>query len=114
MNYKIMGDNIRRVRKSINMTQEKLAECIDVSSVFISQIENGARKPSLETIYNLSVVLKTPVDDLLKNVMPIETFPDFDELSLLLKNRTKSEINFATSILKELLENLKNGSIIEK
>ena len=51
MDYKLLGKNIKEARKSLKMTQEQLAEQIDVSTVFISQIENGSRKPSLETIY---------------------------------------------------------------
>lgn len=43
MDYKLLGKNIKEARKSLKMTQEQLAEQIDVSTVFISQIENGSR-----------------------------------------------------------------------
>lgn len=39
MDYKLLGKNIKEARKSLKMTQEQLAEQIDVSTVFISQIE---------------------------------------------------------------------------
>ena len=37
MDYKLLGKNIKEARKSLKMTQEQLAEQIDVSTVFISQ-----------------------------------------------------------------------------
>ena len=107
MNYKILGDNIRMARKTKNLTQEKLAEYIDVSTVFISQIENGIGKPSLETMSKLSYILKIPIDDFLKNSVEYNTpSKNYDEIILLLSNRSTAEINFAISTLKDILKNL--------
>ena len=65
MDYKLLGKNIKEVRKSLKITQEQLAEKIEVSTVFISQIESGARKPSLETVYKISGALKIKIDTLI-------------------------------------------------
>jgi transcriptional regulator with XRE-family HTH domain len=111
MDYKILGNNIREVRKRAHITQEKLAEYIDVSAVFISQIENGMRKPSLETVYKLSLILKTPIDKFLENVIYIDDEKDFDELTILLSNRNNKEKRFIIEIVKNMLDNLKDGQI---
>ena len=46
MNYKLMGKTIAEIRLKNHLTQEALAEKIDVSAVFISQLETTVRKPS--------------------------------------------------------------------
>ena len=57
-----IGDKIRERRMFLKMTQENLANDIDVSASFISDIENGRRKMSLETMVKISIVLKTSLD----------------------------------------------------
>ena len=106
MNYSILGNNIRKVRKAKNITQEKLAEYADVSTVFISQIENGIGKPSLETMSKISNVLHTSIDDLLKNSVEYSHGSDYDELIFLLSNKNTDEINFVISIVKSILKNI--------
>ena len=113
MNYLILGENIRKARKAANITQEKLSEYVNLSPAFISQIERSTRKPSLETVYDISVTLGVSVDDLLKGVSEAKDAPVLDKMSLLLKNRTQAEINLAISLAEKLLNNLKDGKVIE-
>ena len=51
VNYESLGNKIRERRNFLKVTQENLANDINVSASFISDIENGRRKMSLETIY---------------------------------------------------------------
>lgn len=62
VNYSKIGDKIRERRMFLKMTQENLANDIDVSASFISDIENGRRKMSLETMIKISIVLQTSLD----------------------------------------------------
>ncbi len=59
--YREIGKRIRDIRTQAGITQEKLAELSGVSSNFISQIERGRNKCSLETISNLSSALNVPL-----------------------------------------------------
>ena len=111
MDYSVLGRNIRKARKSASITQEKLAEYADLSTAFISQIERGIRKPSLETVCSISAILKTSIDDLLKDVVPLKNISKLDKITLLLKNRTSSEINLAAILIETLMNNLENGKI---
>ena len=45
---KILGDNIKKYRKSRNLTQEELAEKLDISANHLSKIEVGKRFVSAE------------------------------------------------------------------
>lgn len=50
IDYKLIGKRIQQSRKRMNMTQQELAELLDVSVGYISQIERGITKPKLTTI----------------------------------------------------------------
>lgn len=65
VNYIKIGDKIRERRNYLKLTQENLANEISVSASFISDIENGRRKMSLETMIKISIVLKTSLDYLI-------------------------------------------------
>ncbi len=57
-----LGKRIKKLRKQNNITQEKLAEDIKVSSKYIQFIENGTRKPSLKTVYKIARALGVKVN----------------------------------------------------
>lgn len=60
-----MGRRIRLRRKELGLTQNKLAELLEVSNNHLSAIENGREKPSLEKFVILCKLLKTTPDFLL-------------------------------------------------
>lgn len=56
-NKEDIGERIQRKRKSLNFTQEKLAEMINTSKNTISNIERGVNPPSIEFIVKICNVL---------------------------------------------------------
>ena len=60
-----MGKRIKAARQKAGLTQEKLAEIIDVSVVHISNMESGTGNPSLNTLVNIANVLGVSTDELL-------------------------------------------------
>lgn len=88
VNYEDVGNKIRERRNFLKVTQENLANDINVSASFISDIENGRRKISLETMIKISIALKTSLDYfVLDNVKDIKTKNNikFDELKNILE-----------------------------
>ena len=65
MNYKFLGEQIRKQRKIKKYTLEQLAEMLDVSTTFIGQIERAKGIPSLETLVKIANALEVSVDSLL-------------------------------------------------
>ncbi len=65
IDYTILGQNIAKRRKELNMSQENLAELIDVSRVYISSIESGHRKIYTSTLVRIANALRTTADALL-------------------------------------------------
>ncbi len=87
VNYESLGNKIRERRNFLKVTQENLANDINVSASFISDIENGRRKMSLETMIKISIALKTSLDYfILDNVkdVKLKNNTKFDELKNIL------------------------------
>lgn len=53
----LVGQVIARLRREKGLTQEVLSGLADIGRTHLSAIENGQRKPTLETIYRLSCAL---------------------------------------------------------
>ncbi len=49
-----VAQTIREFRQDKGISQEKLAEAINSHQVYISEIENGKKLPSLPIIYNIA------------------------------------------------------------
>ena len=62
LNYREIGNRLRKLRLSRKYTQEMLADAIDVSTSFIGHIERGEKKASLETVCRLALYLGTSMD----------------------------------------------------
>jgi transcriptional regulator with XRE-family HTH domain len=60
------GKQIATYRKKLNLTQEELAEKLDISPQAISKWENGYAMPEVSILFQLSEVLNCSIDTLLK------------------------------------------------
>ncbi len=59
-----IGTNLQQIRKSNGYTQEKLAEKIEVSVRYISDIEQDRAKPSYEILIRICNVFKVTLDQI--------------------------------------------------
>ena len=50
----IFGQELRKARKAVGISQEKLALQVGLDRTYISMLERGLRQPSLTTIFLLS------------------------------------------------------------
>jgi DNA-binding XRE family transcriptional regulator len=60
-----LSDNIKALRKTRNLAQERLALDAGVDRTVVSKIERQVSNPSLEILVKLAVVLDVPVTTLL-------------------------------------------------
>lgn len=67
MNYVLLGQRIRAARLSAGMTQEQLAEKVDLTSQHISHTEVASTKISLPALVKIANALNTSVDRLLSD-----------------------------------------------
>ena len=68
----MLGDNIRKYRKLNNMSQDDLAEKLNVTRQSISLWENGQTQPTIENIIAIAEVFGVATDDILKTKTTIE------------------------------------------
>ncbi len=62
--YRELGRRIRDIRKNLGITQERLAFKAGISPGFLSHLERGTKKASLETIKKIADGLGVPVQNL--------------------------------------------------
>ena len=65
VDYKVIGQRIKQARKRKGWSQQKLAEKIDVTTVYISRAERGGCKINLKRLAQISVALSTPIEELI-------------------------------------------------
>lgn len=59
---KAMGQRIRKEREKLDLSREKLAEIIGISSYYIGQLERGERQMSLSVLVKISNFLHMSLD----------------------------------------------------
>lgn len=65
---KLLGDGIRRYRKLESLTQEKLAEKVDLNPVYLGQIERGYKVPTVDVLLRIARALKVRLRDLVNDI----------------------------------------------
>ncbi len=58
------GKRLATIRKSRGVTQEKLADLVEVHRTYIGFIEQGKRNPSISNIHRIAKALKISLKDL--------------------------------------------------
>ncbi|EHU8846584.1 helix-turn-helix transcriptional regulator, partial [Enterococcus faecalis] len=62
---KIIGDNLKRIRKKHNMTQKEFSDYIGMTNQNLSQTERGVYKPGLDKILEIAEILEVTPNELL-------------------------------------------------
>ena len=65
VNYVLLGLRIKENRQLKNLTQEELAELIELTPGYMSLIETGKKKASLETLLSICNALNVTLNELL-------------------------------------------------
>lgn len=65
LDYSLIGTRIRKHRKQQKLTQEKIAEIVEISPQHMSNIERAISIPSTEVIMKLAIALETTPDEFL-------------------------------------------------
>ncbi len=73
-----LGENISRHRKMTKLTQEELAERMNVSSQAVSKWENDLSLPDIETIQRLAMLFGCTIDELVNGAMNAPTLKSSD------------------------------------
>ena len=64
---RLVGANVARLRKQIDITQAELADRMGVDRAYISGLEQGARNPTIVTLWHVAEALGVKVAALLED-----------------------------------------------
>lgn len=93
----IVGQNIRLFRKSKGMTQEQLAEKVNVSGSYIGYLERGKKSPSLILLEKIACILNVdPATLLTSNEEQINL--ELKKLIALLSDKRPEPIEFLNEV----------------
>lgn len=78
-----LGENIKKLRKEKNLSQEQLAEMLNVSRQAVSKWESGKAYPDIENLILLRDIFNVTLDDLIinENKTKSEDTIELDKLS---------------------------------
>lgn len=99
-----LREAIRNERKNKRITQEELAEMLEVSPTHVKHIESGHRKPSVEILFALAKVLNISLDEV---VFPKKDTPrdaTRGKIERLLDVSDEASLQFILSVLEALRE----------
>lgn len=107
MNLNKLSEIIKKYRKETNLTQQQLADQLEISRSTLSSYENITAEPSLRFMHNFSRLLDCSIDELIdsaeifKNYNFIETPHSFIPLKKRNMNNKKQDLDESEEILKE-------------
>ena len=100
MDYYKIGQNIRKIRKAHGLSQEELAERVDISTTHMSHIETGNTKLSLQVLVDIAAALEVRTDDLLNSIPAAATGTAMDEIAAVLERCTAQESKVIADVVK--------------
>lgn len=104
IDYQLIGSRIKAARKAANLTQEALAEQVNLSTVYLSRIENGKVFPTLETLASLCSALGVSLGWLFSGI-EVEKKDYGNDQVVALFQACKGQVKpIALNILRELSE----------
>ena len=102
MKQGLLGNTIRQARIDNKLTQEQLAELVQITPTHLKHIESEHRKPSIEVLFALASVLHFSLDALLIPKESREQAKRKNELNLLISSCTDNELKVLIAALQEL------------
>ena len=106
-NQKAIGRRIKTARENKRLTQEQLAELVDLSPMHVSVIERGVKLPKLETLINIANVLDVSADMLLQDVVNNQTKLCASEASELIKQLPREDQRRVLAALRSFVDSTK-------
>ena len=96
----MLGDKIKLYRENKKMTQNEVADVLDVSPATISKYESGALEPNIESLKKLADLFEVSVDELIKeNVFDISKINILEVLREQKEMKLKGNLYHNTQII---------------
>lgn len=110
INYSLIGNRIKTARKAKGLSQSELSELIDKSVGYMSYIETGSKKPSLETLIQIANALDVTIDELLSDNLVASSTVSNTQINQLLSDCSA----FEKSVILLSIKSIKDAIRISK
>lgn len=110
INYSLIGNRIKTARKAKGLSQSELSELIDKSVGYMSYIETGSKKPSLETLIQIANALDVTIDELLSDNLAASSTISNTQINQLLSDCSA----FEKSVILLSIKSIKDAIRISK
>ncbi len=110
MDYQQIGQQIRAARLRRKMTQAQLAEAADLSVPYISHVERGKKRVSLDALLRISRALDVTVDQLLAGTQPQDKAAYLPEIGELFRDCTLRERRILRDVAAAAKESLRENT----
>ena len=107
IDYTKLGKRVKAQRAKLKLSQAMLAERCDISDIYISHIETGKAKPSLDVLFSIAEVLGVTLDALLIDSIYCSTERLSDEIAAKLKRCTPENMHLINRMIDVVLESQK-------
>lgn len=114
LDYRAIGKRIKIARIKADVTQERLAETIEISPTHLSNIETGTTRVSLTTLVNLANALGITVDDLLCDSVIRARHQIEADIAIILQDCDDFEIRIIRDMAKALKDTLRKDALLRK
>lgn len=105
LNYNIIGMRLKQARLDKKITQEKLAEDLDVSVAYISRIERGSTEINLKRLAEICNLLGVSEGEILTGTTSGSSDYLNSDFNNLLKNCPPEKIDLIYKVAKVIAEN---------
>jgi len=110
MEQQALGKRIREERLKLNLTQERLAEDVNLSTAYIGQIERGERSLTLENLAAVANCLGVTIDYLLSDSVVSDSDGQYRLWCQLMNGRTEEQKALAINMVKLMFRYLDENS----
>ncbi len=115
LDYARIGKRISEFRRAKKLSQFQLAELAEVTDSYISHIETGRKKPSLESLVRIASALGITLDRILLGNQVADLKDYLPEIRNLMKDCSPYEKAVILDMVKSLKSSMrKNGTLISR
>jgi transcriptional regulator with XRE-family HTH domain len=102
--YGVIGKRIRQARENKGLTQEQLAEKLDVSNAYISKIERGRTPINLDRLSELCVTLEESPEYILSGANNGTRDYLRNEIMVMLEGCSSDKIKLISQVIKPIVD----------
>lgn len=104
VDYALIGKRVKNKRTELKITQEQMASDLNLSTFYISKIENGKSCPTLDTLSVIANYLEIDLAYLITGTSTLEKSYYLNQLDDICSKASNKQLNLIIKLSKVILE----------